>query len=106
MKPVKDLPEPLRAILGGSDYVWCRVCHRTFTRDEATVDDPTFDKAAKFLNEKNASRLAEGVERHMHCPLAKCGAPFDVVSWKLIRLKDPQLPDTPEEGCVYEDTGY
>jgi hypothetical protein len=106
MKPVKDLPEPLRVILGGDDYVWCRRCHRTFKKDEATVDDPTFEKASKFLNDKNAVRLSEGVERRMHCPLPKCGTPYDVVSWKLIRLKDEGLPEQPEEDRVYEDTGY
>jgi hypothetical protein len=102
MRPVADLPPELHERLGGKAHVWCRPCHRTFTRDQAELDTMSFDKAVGLLtNESDPDRLSSALVLRLHCPHVKCGAPLEVVEWDLVRESHPDYPETPVYGDEY-----
>lgn len=106
MKPVKDLPEGLRARLSGARYLWCRECHRTFQEGAVVIDEDTFARATQYApGSPSLERLADAVRMRARCPYQDCHVPLRVVDWAAVLVAHPEYPAEPEEGVVYEGPG-
>lgn len=105
MKPVKDLPESLSTRLGGTRYLWCEECHRTFQEDDVAIDDTTFEKATSYAaGSPNLDRLAEAVMMRARCPYPDCNVPLRTQPWSQVRSGQAELPEVPEAGVRYGET--